>query len=142
MTFAGGGHLSRARLLLADDNAQLSAQVRSLLEPDFDVVGVVTSGEELENATETLSPEVVVTDIVMPGEGGLVAAQRIREHHPGTRVVFLTVIDTSSMIRLARSLGVGVYVVKEDAADELVSAVQAALEGREYVSTTGRRNLR
>ena len=53
-----------------------------------------------------------------------------------------TVDDTSSMIRLARSLGVQVYVVKEDAADELVPAVQAALEGREYVSATARRNLR
>ncbi len=134
--------MSRARLLLADDNAQLSAQIRSLLEPDFEVVGVVSSGEELETAADTLSPEVVVTDIVMPGEGGLVAAQHIRVQHPGTRIVFLTVDDNSSMIRLARSLGVQVYVVKEDAADELVPAVQAALEGREYVSATARRNLR
>ena len=134
--------MSRARLLLADDNAQISAQIRGLLEADFEVVGVVSSGEELETAADQLSPEVVVTDIAMPGEGGLVAAQRIQAHHPGTRVVFLTVNDASPMIRLARSLGVLVYVVKEDAADELVPAVQAALEGREYVSATARRNLR
>jgi DNA-binding NarL/FixJ family response regulator len=142
LTFAAGGLLSRARLLLADDNAQLSAQIRSLLEPDFEVVGVVSSGEELETAAEALSPEVIVTDIAMPGEGGLVAARHIQAHHPDTRVVVLTVNDTSPMIRLARSLGVKVYVVKEDAADELVPAVRAALEGREYVSATGRRNLR
>ena len=142
MTFAGGGPLSRARLLLADDNALLSAHIRSLLEPDFDVVGVVGSGEELESAADILSPEVVVTDIGMPGEGGLVAARHIQAHHPGTRFVFLTVNDTASMIRLARSLGVRAYVVKEDAADELVPAVLAALEGREYVSATARRNLR
>jgi DNA-binding NarL/FixJ family response regulator len=142
VTSSGRGFLSRARLLLADDNAELSAQIRRLLEPAFEVVGVVTSGEELETVAETLSPEVIVTDIVMPGEGGLAAVQRIRAHRPGTRVVFLTVNDASSMIRLARSLGVQVYVVKEDAADELVPAVQAALEGREYVSSTGRRNLR
>ena len=142
MTFAGGGPLSRARLLLADDNAQLSAQIRSLLEPDFEVVGVVGSGEELEAAADTLLPEVVVTDIVMPGKGGLVAAQHIQADHPGIRVVFLTVNDNSPMIRLARSLGVKVYVVKEDAADELVPAVHAALEGREYISATARRNLR
>jgi DNA-binding NarL/FixJ family response regulator len=142
VTFAGGGPLSRARLLLADDNAQLSAHIRSLLEPDFEVVGVVGSGEELEAAADTLLPEVVVTDIVMPGEGGLMAAQHIQADHPGIRVVFLTVNDNSPMIRLARSLGVKVYVVKEDAADELVPAVHAALEGREYVSATARRNLR
>jgi two-component system invasion response regulator UvrY len=102
----------------------------------------VSSGEELETAADTLLPEVVVTDIVMPGEGGLVAAQRIQAHHPGTRVVFLTVDDTWTMIRLARTLGVKAYVVKEDAADELVAAVQAALEDREYVSATARRHLR
>ena len=106
------------------------------------MVGVVSSGEELETAAEALSPEVIVTDISMPGEGGLVAARHIQAHHPDTRVVVLTVNDTSPMIRLARSLGVKVYVVKEDAADELVPAVRAALEGREYVSATGRRNLR
>ena len=94
--------MSRARLLLADDNAELSAQIRGLLEPAFDVVGVVTCGEDLETATEMLSPEVIVTDIAMPGEGGLVAVQHIKRHHPGARVVFLTVNDTSSMIRLAR----------------------------------------
>ena len=132
-----------ARVLLADDNAPVAAEVRELLEPVFEVVGVVGSGEELESAFERLgSPEVViVTDIVMPGKGGLAAVQRIRERHPGTRVVLLSLIDASPMIRLGLSLGVLGFVVKEDAADELVPAIEAALEGRQYISAAGRRNL-
>jgi two-component system, NarL family, invasion response regulator UvrY len=133
--------VSRARLLLADDNALVADEIRKLLEPSFDVVGVVHSGEALEAAFEALAPEVIVTDIAMPGEGGLVAVRRIRERHPGMRVVLLTVIDASPMIRVGLSAGAQGYVVKEDAADELVPAVEAALEGRRYVSATGRRYL-
>lgn len=128
--------MSRARVLLGDDNALVAAEIRELLEASFDVVGVVSSGEDLETAFETLAPEVVVADIAMPGEGGLVAVQRIRERHPGTRVVLLSVIDASPMIRLGLSLGVQGYVVKDDAGDELVPAVEAALEGRQYLSAT------
>lgn len=128
-------------MLLADDNAPVAALIRELLEPMFDVVGIVTSGEELEAAFESLTPEVVVTDIAMPGGGGLAAVQRIRERHPGTRVVLLSVIDASSMIRLGLSAGIQGYVVKGDAGDELVPAVEAALEGRRYISAAALRSL-
>lgn len=133
--------MSRARVLLADDNALVATQIRELLESSFDVVGVVSSGEALETAFEALAPEVVVADIVMPGEGGLVAVRHIQERHPGTRVVLLSVFDTAPVIRLALSTGVHGFVAKEDAADELVPAVIAALEGTRYVSSVGRRCL-
>ena len=133
--------MSRPRLLLADDNALVAAQMKDLLAPCFDVVGVVSSGEELERAFETLCPQVIVTDIAMPGGGGLTAVKRLRERHPDTPVVLLTVLDQPTMIRLGLSLGAHGYVVKEDAGDELVEAVHAALEGRQYVSATGRRRL-
>lgn len=133
--------MSRPRLLLADDNALVAAHMKDLLTPWFDVVGVVSSGEELEAAFETLCPQVIVTDIAMPRGGGLTAVKRIRERHPGTPVVLLTVLDQPTMVRLGLSVGAQGYVVKEDAGDELVEAVQAALEGREYVSASGRRRL-
>jgi two-component system invasion response regulator UvrY len=126
-------------VVVAEDNALVAAQIRELLEPSFDVVGVVSSGEELETAFERLAPEVIVTDIVMPGEGGLVAVRRIQERHPSTRVVLLSVIDATPMIRVGLLAGAQGYVVKEDAADELVPAIEAALEGRRYISVRGRR---
>jgi DNA-binding NarL/FixJ family response regulator len=133
--------LSRIHVLLADDNALVAARIRELLESSFDVVGVVSSGEELEAAFEMLAPEVVVTDIAMPGKGGLAAVRRIRERHPGIRVVLLTVTDASPMIKLGLSAGAEGYVVKEDAGDELVPAIEAALEGQRYVSSAARRSL-
>jgi DNA-binding NarL/FixJ family response regulator len=137
----GRGASPRARVLLADDNALVADEIRRLLELSFDVVRVVSSGEELESAFEALAPEVVVTDIAMPGEGGLLAVQRIRERHPDTRIVLLTVIDASQMLRLGLSMGVQGVVVKEDAAGELVPAVEKALEGQRYLSAAARRSL-
>ena len=133
--------MTRTRVLLADDNPWIAAEIREVLEESFAVVGVVTSGEELEEAFESLTPEVVVADIVMPGEGGLRAVQHILGRHPGARIVLLSVIDAGSMIRTCLAAGVHGYVVKEDAADELSLAVAAALEGREYISAAGRRGL-
>lgn len=129
------------RVLLAEDNALVAAQIKALLETAFDVVGVVGSGDELVVEFERLSPDAVVTDIVMPGGGGLAAVRKIRAAHPGAAVVLLTVLDEPVMIRHGLSSGALGYVVKEDAGDELLPAVQAALEGREFISAAGRRSL-
>jgi len=142
VTFSGGwGPSSRARVLLADDNAMVAAEMRELLEPSLEVVGMVNSGEALEAAFDLLTPDVVVADITMPGEGGLAAIQHIRERCPETPVVFLTVDNDSPMIRKGFSAGAQGYVVKEDAGEELVRAIQAALEGRLYVSAAALRSL-
>jgi DNA-binding NarL/FixJ family response regulator len=133
--------MARTRVLLADDSAMIAAQIRELLERAYEVVGVVASGEDLESAFEALEPEVVVADIVMPGKGGLAAVRHIQDRHPGTPVVFLSVIAAPSMIRMSLASGHSAYVVKDDAADELVPAIEAAREGRDYVSSTGRRAL-
>ena len=106
----------------------------------FDV-DVVASGEDLESAFEALGPEVVVADIVMPGGGGLAAVRNIQHRHPRTPVVFLSVIAAPSMIRMSLTSGGSGYVVKDDAADELVPDIEAARQGRDYVSSTGRREL-
>ena len=127
---------SRARVVLADDNVLVAAEMQALLEQSFEVVAVVKSGEELETAFEALAPDVIVTDIAMPGEGGLAAVRHIRERSPAARVVLLTVLDSQAMIRLGLLAGASAYVVKADAGDELAQAVKAALEGRQYVSAT------
>jgi DNA-binding NarL/FixJ family response regulator len=133
---------SRARVVLADDNVLVAAEMQALLEQSFEVVAVVKSGEELETAFEALTPDVIVTDIAMPGEGGLAAVRHIRERSPAARVVLLTVLDSQSMIRLGLLAGASAYVVKADAGDELAQAVKAALEGRRYVSATALQDLR
>ena len=131
----------RPRVLLADDSAEFAARIRELLEPSYDIVAVVASGEELERAVDRLTPSVVITDIAMPGEGGLVAARNVRARKPDLPFILLTVIDAKVMIRLALSSGALGYVVKEDAGEELTQAVEAALAGKTYVSSNGRRSL-
>jgi len=133
---------SRARVVLADDNVLVAAEMQALLEQSFEVVAVVKSGEELETAFEALAPDVIVTDIAMPGEGGLAAVRHIRERSPAARVVLLTVLESQPMIRLGLLAGASAYVVKADAGDELAQAVKAALEGRRYVSATALQDLR
>ena len=133
---------SRARVVLADDNVLVAAEMQALLEQSFEVVAVVKSGEELETAFDALGPDVIVTDIAMPGEGGLAAVRHIRERSPAARVVLLTVLESQPMIRLGLLAGASAYVVKADAGDELAQAVKAALEGRRYVSATALQDLR
>ncbi|HEY9508008.1 MAG TPA: response regulator transcription factor [Gemmatimonadales bacterium] len=133
--------MTRPTVLLADHNASVAGSIRELLEEAFEVVGVVGSSLELESAFERLTPQVVVTDLMMPDESGLVAARHILERRPATRVVFLSVIDAPAMIRASVLEGVHAYVVKEDAADELVPAINAVLDGQTYISTAGRRGL-
>jgi two-component system NarL family response regulator len=128
-------------VLLADDNAQFAARIRELLEPTCDIVGVVASGEELERVVDALTPTVVITDIAMPGEGGLVATRNVHARRPDLPFVLLSVIDARLMIQLALASGARGYVVKEDAGEELTRAVEAVLAGETYVSLSGRRSL-
>jgi CheY-like chemotaxis protein len=63
--------MNRARVLVADDHQILAEGVRGLLEPEFEVVGVVADGRELLTAAERLKPDVIVTDITMPSLNGI-----------------------------------------------------------------------
>jgi two-component system invasion response regulator UvrY len=133
--------LNRPRVLLADDNAAVATEIQSLLASAFDVVGVVDSGEALEAAFDRLAPQVIVTDIAMPGAGGLVAVRNILKRHPAAQGVLLTVIDAPLMIQLGLSSGIGGYVIKEDAGEELIAAIHAVLAGRQYLSAAALRSI-
>jgi DNA-binding NarL/FixJ family response regulator len=107
---------------------------RTLLEPEFEVVGTVTSGEALIEAAERLAPDVIVTDIVMPGINGIVAANAILRRHPAARIVFATVHADRAMLRSGLAAGAYGYVLKVRAGDDLVPAIRAALRGELHIS--------
>ena len=127
-------------LIVADDAELMAMYVFGLLAIGFQPVTASTVDEALMRAKH-VRPEVVVADIVMPGKGGLAAVRQIQDRHPGTPVVFLSVIAAPSMIQISLSSGGSGYVVKDDAADELVPAIEAVRKGRDYVSSTGLRAL-
>jgi DNA-binding NarL/FixJ family response regulator len=124
------------RLLLADDHTETRKLLRCILEQEFDVVGDVPDGLALVSAARQLSPDVIVTDISMPGVNGIVAAVTILRHDPGARIVFITVDADTALVDRGLSIGALGYVLKLTADDELVPAVRAALGGRHYVSRT------
>jgi len=126
--------MTRPRVLLADDHAATIERWRDLLEPDFDVVGTVTDGQALIEAAERLAPDVIVTDIVMPGVNGITAAERILRRHPAARVVFATVHADQTMLRRGLAAGAFGYVLKVRVGDDLVPAICAALRGELLIS--------
>ena len=82
--------MSKARVLLADDNPAMLEKVASTLASDFDVVGAVHNGQEALDAAAQLDPDVIVLDISMPVLDGIKAATRLRERHSSAKIVFLT----------------------------------------------------
>jgi CheY-like chemotaxis protein len=111
--------MHRPRVLVADDHADAAEQLRSLLEPDFEVVGSVGDGRALVSAAALLSPDVIVTDISMPGLDGIEATSEIRRNDPHVRIVLVTV--HAEPILVERGLAAG-------------AAVHAALAGKCHVS--------
>ena len=124
------------RLLLADDHAGTRNLLRLLLESEFNVVADVADGQALVTAARRLSPDVIVTDIAMPGMDGITAAAAIRCMNPSARIVLITVYSDTSLLERGLSSGAMGYVLKGRAGDELVPAVRAALRGERYTSRT------
>ena len=127
-------NIDRPRVLLAEDNADTAERLRKLLRAEFDVIASVEDGDALVDAAERLSPDVIVTDIAMARMDGIVAAELIRRHDPNARIVFVTVHAEPMLIEAALETGALGYVLKDAAGDDLVAAIRAALDGRQYVS--------
>ena len=126
---------ARIRVLLADDHRILREALRMVLAPDCDVVGEASNGEQAVAMAAKLKPHVVVMDVGMEGIGGLAAAHRIRNAVPACKVLVLSQYDDEEyVIEALTEAGAAGYVVKTDAAAELVSAVRAVHSGRQYLS--------
>jgi DNA-binding NarL/FixJ family response regulator len=126
--------MNKPRVLLADDHRILAEGVRGLLEPEFELVGIVSDGRELVEAALKLRPDVVVADISMPSLNGIDAVAQIRQADVPCKVVFLTMQRDVSYARRAMEAGASGYVLKHSAHDELVKAIREALRGQTYVT--------
>ena len=121
-------------MLIAEDHAQTAERLRKLLRPEFEVVACVENGAALVDAAARLSPDVIVTDIAMPGVDGIEAVARIRRNNPDARIVLVTVHAEMMLVEAGLAAGALGYVLKDTAGDELVPAVRAALVGNQYLS--------
>ena len=127
--------MKRLRVLLADDHRIVAEGLRRLLEPEFDLVGIVEDGLALLEAAGKLKPDVIVADISMPELNGLDALEELRTTNPDVRVVILTMHRRLAYARKALDAGALGYVLKHSAPEELVVAVRAAAAGRTFVTS-------
>ena len=124
----------RPRVLLADDHLLVGEALKSLLSPEFDLVGVVEDGRALVEAAATLRPDVIVADITMPHLNGIDALVQLRQNGDQVPVVFLTMQRDVRFARRALEAGASGFVLKHSAAVELISALRAALAGQTYLT--------
>jgi DNA-binding NarL/FixJ family response regulator len=124
----------RARVLIADDHKLVAEACKGLLEPEFDVVGIVSDGRALLQAATELRPEVVILDISMPQLNGLDAGEQIKQRSRGTKLIFLTMMLGPDVAAEAFRRGASGYVLKHCNAEELVIAVRRVLRGESYLS--------
>jgi len=124
----------RARLLIADDHKLIAQACANMLEPEFEVVDVVTDGLALIQAAVERKPEVVITDVFMPQLNGLDAGEQIKQMKPATKLVFLTMDRSPDIAVEAFRRGASGYVLKDCAAEELIAGVRCDLCDQLYLS--------
>ena len=122
------------RILLADDSPSMLQAARSILEPEFQVVGTVEDGQAVLEATEQLHPDVLILDISMGTLSGLEAARLLMSVGSKAKIVFLTVHKDPEFVEEAFSAGAVGYVVKPRLGTDLLVAVREALMGHTFVS--------
>jgi two-component system response regulator DesR len=119
------------RILLAEDQAMLRGALAALLalESDIEVLGSAPDGETAWREIQRLKPDVLISDIEMPGLTGLELAQRIQRHELPVKVIIVTTFARSGYLRRALEAGVGGYLLKDAPAEQLAEAVRTVHRG-------------
>jgi DNA-binding NarL/FixJ family response regulator len=128
--------MSSLRVLVVEDFVPFWQFIRSTLaeRPDIQVIGEVADGLEGVQKAELLKPDLVLLDIGLPTPNGIEAAVQIRKRAPESRIIFVSQESSWEMVQEALNLGAWGYVLKERTANDLLAAVKAVLEGRQFVS--------
>jgi len=126
--------MKRPRVILADDHTLILDALKSLLEPEFEVVGMFADGRALMEGAVALNPNVIVLDIGMPMMNGLNAGQRLKQAMPLVKLVYLTMNHDPDMAGEAFRLGASAYLLKNSAATELQNAIREVVRGGYYVT--------
>jgi DNA-binding NarL/FixJ family response regulator len=120
--------------LLADDHRIVAEGLKSLLEPEFELVGVVEDGRALLDTAEALRPDVIIADISMPLLNGIDAVRQIRKTNRDVKIIFLTMHPDVTYAVSAMEAGAQGYVLKHSAPAELSQAIHCVLRGKIYIT--------
>jgi two-component system response regulator NreC len=123
------------RAVVVDDHAVVRSGIKLLLdhEDDIEVVGEAGSAKDAVFRARALRPDVILLDVVMPGESGIDVLPNLLKESPETKVLVLSMQDDPSYVREAFAAGATGYVLKEAADEEVVAAVREIANGGRYV---------
>jgi DNA-binding NarL/FixJ family response regulator len=128
------------RILLVDDHPVVRQGLKTLLEgrSGWEVIGEASDGAEAVAKAKDLNPDVMVLDVTMPVMNGLEACRLLRKQTPQLEILFVTQHDSPQMMREALEAGARGYVVKSNAARDLLAAVEAVSQHRVFTVLNGR----
>ena len=133
--------MARTRILLAEDNDALLAELCRELKDEFEIVGTASNGQDAVDGVLRLDPDVVVLDITMPLLNGIEASLLIREGQPRAKILFLTIHESDEYISAAFSAGASGYVTKRKITSDLAYGIQEVSQGNLFVSPSLSRKL-
>jgi DNA-binding NarL/FixJ family response regulator len=133
--------MRRPRVLLADDHQMLLDALKELLEPKYEVVGLVTDGRAVLKVAEKLRPDIIVLDIAMPLLNGLDAGRQLKQSMPGVKLLFMTMNEDPYLVGEAFRAGASAFLLKQAAGLELDKAIKEVLKGGSYVTPSAAKGL-
>ncbi len=132
------------RVLIVDDHPMVAEGIEAILETydDIQVVDTLNNGQAVIDRIEELTPDVILLDLNMPDMNGLSATEILLEKRPETRVLILSMHDTPEYIQTALSHGAKGYILKDVPTEEIKTAIDTVMKGREYLCTGARTALK
>jgi two-component system NarL family response regulator len=136
--------IAKTRVLIVDDHPMVAAGIRAILETydDLEVVGTLSNGRDAIDQVEGLNPDVILLDLHMPQVNGLAATEMILERRPDTRILILSMHDSTEYISTALSHGAMGYILKDVPTDEVKRAIDIVMAGSRYLCTGATASLR
>lgn len=125
------------RVLVVEDHQPFRQFLRRSMQqrPGIQIVGEVADGLEAVEKTKELHPDLILLDIGLPTLNGIEAARQIRTLSPESRIIFITQETSHAILEEALSVGARGYLIKTDAASELITAVETVLQGNRFISS-------
>lgn len=123
-----------ARILIADDHQEFLQEFAAGLADRYQVVGTAVNGEELLHLAGSTKPDLIITDISMPGMSGIRALEKILAQPNPPKAILVTMESSTNYVRYALQLGATGYVAKVHAREQIDEAIRTVFDGKTYLS--------